>query len=181
MSACNAPIDLPTLVAYWAGDMPVDDVDRIDEHLMGCASCTASSERVARVVQGLRELIPPFVSAAQVAELRARGLVVVENPTLPGDRHDAVFREGTDILLHRLGGLDLADVERVGVRILVEGSGEVLLTEPAVPFERDTGEILVACQRHFAVFPPDIVFEVRARTRTGEERVTTYEVPHVFG
>jgi hypothetical protein len=147
---------------------------------MGCAACTAASAGIAAIASGIRAMIPPFVTASIVAELRAKGLRIEENAVLPGDRHELVFRPGVDILLHRLGGLDLADVERVDVRILVERSGELLFLAPAAPFDATSGEILVACQRHFAALPPDVVFEVRARTRSGGERVTSFLVPHVF-
>jgi hypothetical protein len=49
-----------------------------------------------------------------------------------------------------------------------------------VPFDRDSGEVLIACQRHFVAFPPTIVAEVRARDATGSTRAARYPIPHVF-
>jgi anti-sigma factor RsiW len=37
-----------------------------------------------------------------------------------------------------------------------------------------------ACQRHFAMFPPDMVFEVRAREGGVAGPVARYFVPHLF-
>lgn len=180
MSACREPVPSETLVAYWADDLPPSEVDRVDEHLMGCAACTATSERIARIARAIREAIPPMVSAAKVEALRARGVRIRENVVQSTERRVVFFGKSDEIVLHRLVGLDLSDVERVGVKVIVEGTDQVLLTEPEAPFEPDAGEILVACQRHFAGYPPNIVFEVRARTRSGEERVTSFAVPHVF-
>jgi hypothetical protein len=40
--------------------------------------------------------------------------------------------------------------------------------------------VLLACQRHFAAFPPNIVVEVRARDMEGSERTALYFIPHTF-
>lgn len=40
--------------------------------------------------------------------------------------------------------------------------------------------MLIACQRHFAGFPTDIVFDVRAYEPSGVVTLTSFAVPHVF-
>ena len=57
--SCSAPLAWADLVQYWAGDLEPDATDRVDEHLMGCATCSAQAARVAAVVSALRELILP--------------------------------------------------------------------------------------------------------------------------
>jgi hypothetical protein len=49
-----------------------------------------------------------------------------------------------------------------------------------VPFDRDAGEVLVACQRYFAMLPPNIVIEVTVHDREGGESRSLYPIPHVF-
>ena len=56
----------------------------------------------------------------------------------------------------------------------------MLLHEPSVAFDRDTGEVLIACQRHFQAFPPNIVIEVCARDPAGGELIGRFAIPHVF-
>jgi hypothetical protein len=147
---------------------------------MGCAGCSAISADVAAVAGAIRAMIPPLISAARLAELRARGLRVVENPMAPGDRKPVVFGPEIDLLIHRLGGLDLARAESVRVTVSIEETGVVVRDDPHAPFDRASGEVLVACQRHFAALPPNIVFEVRARGPMGEGPVARYVVPHTF-
>jgi hypothetical protein len=178
---CHSPIALETLVAYWAGDLEPAEGDAVEEHVMGCPSCTTASARVAAVSEALRAQIPPVLSSDGVAKLRARGARIVDNPVLPGERKPAVFSAGIDVLLHRLGGLDLARAARVDLKVMVEETGDVLLQTSDVPFERETGEILVACQKHYSAFPPNIEFAVHAYDDAGHETVTHYTVPHVFG
>jgi hypothetical protein len=178
MSAtCIAPEEL---AAYWASDLAPEDVDRLDEHLMGCATCSAASARISAVLDALRALIPPFVSHAMLDSLRALGHRIRENPVQPDERRTVVFGADTDLLIHKLEGLDLTTAVSVGIVITVEETGDVLLAEPSVPFDRGSGEVLVACQPHFAALPPNIVAEVRARDASGAERIARYTIPHVF-
>ena len=178
--ACTSPVPFAELVDYWSDDLADADVERIDEHVLACGRCAAESAAVARIVQALRAMIPPVVSAAHLRELASRGLVVEENPVGPGDRKPVVFPTGVDILLHRLHGLDLAAAIRVRVVVRSESSGEVMHEDPDAPFDRDRGEVLIACQRHFASMPPDVLFEVHAQHGHGEITVVHYAVPHVL-
>ncbi len=155
-------------------------LDAIDEHLMGCAECSARSSRLSAVTEALRLMIPPVIDHVHLETLRARGYCIVDNPIAPDERRNVTFAAQTDLLIHRLQGLDLSATERVGVTITVEETGAVLLAVPSVPFDRDSGEVLVACQRHFAAFPPNIVAEVRAHGAAGAVVVARYPIPHVF-
>lgn len=56
----SCPLSWETLVAYWAGDLDVADQEAAELHLMGCATCTAQSERVAAVAQGIRASPAPL-------------------------------------------------------------------------------------------------------------------------
>lgn len=177
---CATPIGWEELVAYWAGDLEAAELDRLDEHLMSCGACTAASARVATVTEAMRGLIAPFIDRARVERLRARGLRIVDNLISPDERRPVVYEPATDILLHRLRALDLSAAVRVSMKVSDEDTGNVLLEEPSVPFDAGSGEVLVACQRHFAAFPPNIVVEVRTHTASGAERVARYPIPHVF-
>jgi hypothetical protein len=178
---CRSPIAFDSLVAYWAGDLTSTECDAVEEHVMGCASCSAASARVAAIAVAVRAQIPPIVSREVLSQLRDRGLRIVENPVKPGERKQAVFTADIDVLLHRLGGLDLSRATRVGVTVSVEETGDILFQTDEVPFDRDSGEVLICCQKHFSAFPPNIKFDVRCRDASGQERVTAYLVPHVFG
>jgi hypothetical protein len=180
MTTTCGVIEYEELVAYWAGELPERDVDRLDEHLMGCAVCTSASVGVAEIAGALRDIMSPFVTHAELESLRAVGRRIRENPVGPGERRAVVFDAETDVLIHRLTGLKLEDAIGIDVAVSVEETGQVMLREPDVPFDRDSGELLVACQRHFAALPPNVVFEARVRHATGPDHVARYVVPHVF-
>jgi hypothetical protein len=177
---CHSPIAFETLVAYWADDLASVESDRVEEHVTGCTSCTAASARVASIAEALRMQIPPVVSRETVAKLRARGLRIVENPMRPAERKEAVFSPSIDVLLHRLGGLDFSRATRVGVTVSVEETGDVLFHNDDAPFDREAGEVLIACQKHFRALPPNIVIGVCTRDESGHESLAAYTIPHVF-
>jgi anti-sigma factor RsiW len=179
-AARHDPVGFETLVAYWAGDLPPAETDAVDAHVMSCAACAAASERVAIITEGVRATVSPVITARELGALRARGLRIEENPMRPGQRTPVVFGADLDLLIHRLGGLDLARAERVQVTVRVEDSGEVLLQNPAAPFDAGAGEVIIACQRHFSVFPSNIVVEVAVREPGGSETSATYTIPHRF-
>jgi hypothetical protein len=178
-ATCATPIAWEDLVAYWADELDAEAVDRVDEHVMGCATCSAESARVSAVTTAIRAMIPPIIDHARLESIRAAGHVVRDNVLAPDVRRPAAFDASTDFLVHRLQ-IDLSRAAKVEVRVTVEESGATLLVEPSAPFDRDSGEILVACQRHFANFPPNIVIEVHAHEAQGPARVARYPVPHVF-
>jgi anti-sigma factor RsiW len=180
VSPCSSPLSFDALVDWWTGDLPEADLDHVEEHLLGCPRCAAEAERVGAVVGALRDAIPTFVTRERVEALRARGLRIEENVFAPGVRQQVVFRPDLDLLIHRLGGLELADVVRVAVSAESESTGQRLVDLPEVPFDRAAGEVLVACQRHFRALPHDLLFRVRARDASGREQEAVYLVPHDF-
>jgi hypothetical protein len=178
---CDTRLSFEELTAYWADDLTPSELERIEAHLFGCESCTREAARVSSVVAALGKLLPPIIDHAKLAELGTSSLSIEENPVRIGERRPVVFRQGLDILIHRLTGLDLTLAERVAVTVSVEETGDVLFAMDRVPFDRDSGEILVACQRHFAVFPPNVVFQVQTHDRAGQTREARYAIPHLYG
>jgi hypothetical protein len=179
--ACSAPLSFETLVAYWAGDLSDSDTEAVDAHVMGCGVCTLASEGVAAITEGFRATIPPVITAGQLVSLRARGLHVEENIVLPGQRTPLTFRADVDVLAHRLRGLDLSQTDHVHLMVRVEETGELLFESATAPFDASAGEVIIACQRHFAAFPPNIVFQIAAIATDGRSTATaTYAIPHRF-
>jgi hypothetical protein len=178
--SCRAPLPYDRLVDYWSTDLAVEDNDAIEAHLFRCESCTAVAERLGVLVQAFRTQIPMVVLPSDVVALRERGLTVVDNVFMPGVRSPVAFEPGTDLLVHHLGGLDLSDAQRVEVSVRSESAGPISV-ELFAPFDRERGEVLIACQRHFSALPPDIVFDVRVHRGSALPTVTTYLVPHVWG
>ncbi len=54
----------------------------------------------------------------------------------PGERAPVLFRRDVDLLIHRLGELDLSRAERVQLKVSSEKTGEVMMREPGGPVRR---------------------------------------------
>ncbi|HKU44940.1 MAG TPA: zf-HC2 domain-containing protein [Polyangiales bacterium] len=174
------PIAWPALVEYWAGDLPPQAAEAIEEHLMACGECSALAARVAEITESLRAMIPPLLSSEQLQQLQQRGLHIAVNAMQPGERCEVEFPARTDILLHRLGGLTVGAHQRVSIEVTSESTGELLMRLADAPVDRARGEVLVACQRHFAAMPADTVFEIRVLDPDGSARSQRYTVLHRF-
>jgi|HubBroStandDraft_4_1064222.scaffolds.fasta_scaffold277587_2 anti-sigma factor RsiW len=178
--SCASPATWETLVAYWAGELDATEEDTLEAHLMGCDSCTTESARIASVTETLRAMIPPVVTRARVDHLRAKGLRMREDVLAPGDSREVIFPSNLDLLILRLGGLDLSGATKVGFEMRVHGTTQVLVTVPDVPFERAEGAVLLVCQQHYAALPPHVDAELRVRVADGSERVARYTIDHRF-
>ncbi len=103
-----------------------------------------------------------------------------ENVMQPGEHRRAAFPDGGRLLIHRLRGLELTRADRVNLALSTP-AGAPLTRFEDVPFDRDTGEVLVACQRHFGEsFPENIVFEVERCVVDQVEVLATYSVDHEY-
>jgi anti-sigma factor RsiW len=177
---CPNPLGWATLVDYWAGDLAAAETGALDEHLFSCTECTAASARVAAVTEAVRGVLPPVVSRLQIERLRDRGARVHENAFLPGDRREVVFRSDVDLLIHRLGGLDLSGADRVGFRITSESTGALIADVEAAPFDPAEGAVLVACQHHYVALPHDTVMTVSVHVADRPPRTATYTILHQY-
>lgn len=175
--ACASPLSLETLVAYWAGELDATQTDEVDAHVFSCATCTKASERIAAISETLRSVESYMLEPARLAELRAEGRRIDDNLCAPGSRTRVVFGP-QEMIIHHLGGLEVDDVDRVSVVVRVEETGDLIAEVPQAPFDAAKGEVLVACQRHFVAFPPNVDFEVTTFSRGEKKKVTRYVVEH---
>jgi hypothetical protein len=176
MSTCAKPIPFETLVALSTGDLPPDEAATLEEHIFSCDDCAAASDRLTQLVGGVRELIPPVLSHALRDRLVAKGTRVHHTAVEASIPARARFAPDIDLLVHVLRA-DLSRVDRVDVE-LVRPEGVVWLRFEHVPFDAKTGEVLIACQRHFEAMGHDPIFRVHA-LESGEQRsVGDYFVYH---
>jgi len=172
-------LDPATLLDYWTRDLSPAEVDDVEAHLFACDACTAEAERYASIAAAFRAFLPPAIGPEQLAELRAQGLAIEENSFAPGTRTTVTFPARLDLMIHRLAGLDLVTAERVELTVRSATAG-VVHHDPFAPFDAARGEVLIACQKHFAMFPHDIVFDVDVHRPGAPSVRSTYEIPHVF-
>jgi hypothetical protein len=144
--ACGNPIDFDSLVACWFGELSDEHEARIEEHLLGCADCSARCEELAAIAAGVRAVVrqgkagmvisEPFLQAMKQAGMRLR-----EYPVEPGGSVNCTIGADDDGVVSRLraplaGARQLDVVQELG-----EGGPEVRAAD--VPFDEQTGEVIL--------------------------------------
>ena len=178
MTTCAKPTPFDTIVALWAGDLTAEETAAVEGHLFACDECAATSDRLGKLVVGLRAGIPPVISHAHRDRLVDSGKRIRVTPVEPGIQAHAHFTKDVDLLVHVLKG-DLSRADRVDVE-LVTPEGITRHTFELVPFDARAGEVLIACQRHYEhIFPGgDPLFRVLAVEQGRRRTVGEYLVVH---
>jgi hypothetical protein len=177
MSPCTSPVPYEKLVALWTGELAAEDARLVEEHLFECDPCAAASQRLGLLITELRGHLPGVISHAHRERLAAAGLRIFNTEVQPGVDARAFFARDLDLMVHVLHG-ELAEAERVDLEFIHEGAE--LLRFENVPFDPVSGEVLIACQRHFeAMFPTfDPAIHVIAHKGEARWQVGSYVVHH---
>jgi len=156
------------LADYWAGLLDATEGDELEPHLFNCSACAGESERLAALAAALHHATPPVLTAARFEALAGEGRIAHVNSMVPGAVATVHYPREGKVLVHRLGGVDLARTERVDLDVL-DLQGNLLFHLDDVPFDASRGEVLITCQRHYAdLYPHEGQF--RLETVAGEHR-----------
>ena len=179
MTACANPIPFETLLALWTGEVPNQAAATLEEHLFSCDECAPAFERFAGLAIGLREFIPAVISHDHRDRLLAQGARICNTPVEANRLAHARFAPELDLLVHVLKA-DLSGADRVDLEAIAPDATWQFLFE-LVPFDRTTGEVLVACQRHFEImFPGDPIFRLYAVSAGQRKHLGDYRVEHIW-
>lgn len=148
MPVCGAPIPDVTLLDYWVGD-PIDpgQADRLEEHLLACADCTARLQHLASLGAGLAVLarqgrVTGIVSRAVLNRMQRDGVIVRLYSLATGETVPCAVFPADDVVVAALRA-DFADVD--AVTLSVTGPGDsTLLEADDVPVSAPEGEVLWA-------------------------------------
>jgi len=178
---CIAPIPYAALVEYWFGELPQNEDERIEVHLLDCAQC---SERLGDLVKlgagissvfrngGVRAVISPSFLQA----MKREGLRVREYRVAPGGSVNCTISAADDAVVSRLQAT-LEDATRVDLVHLYE-QGESRL--PDIPFEPAAGEVLFCPSAASLKKSPAHTATIRllAVDETGEHPIAEYTFVH---
>jgi hypothetical protein len=147
MSApCDRPIDLAALESYWLEDGDPQDVDALEEHLLGCDTCSGPLRGLAALGDGIRRLsqqgaVEVIVTPSYLAKAGQDGLRTREYRVAPGGRVDCTVTPEDDLLVARLVG-DFRRVSRLDV--VAEEAGRPARRIEDVPISPEASELIVA-------------------------------------
>lgn len=147
MPACAQPILEPTLLDYWAGDLAdPDELNRVEEHLFACGTCSARLEELAALGTGLTALarqgrLNGIVSRAILNRLQRDGVHVRMFFLQPGETVPCAVFPGDDVIVTSLRA-DFSGVDEV--TLSVTRTGEPFGRYEDVPISGPLGEVLWA-------------------------------------
>lgn len=183
---CLAPIPFETVIAYHVGELSDDDGERVEAHYVGCAHCAERLEVVALLERGVIDLVHGgglmvVSTMAMVERARARGIVVREYRTDPGEHVHCTGGPNDDFVVTRYGGLAGVTSVDVHFRGAVLGSDQIITMEhPDAPVDQRTGDVVLVAPGALNRGMPPLEIEVRLTVRgaDGSREVGPYYYHH---
>jgi len=145
-ASCARPLAPETLVDYWLDDAPEGDVDAVEEHLLGCESCSGRLRGLVALGEGIRTLarvgaIQMVVTPVFLERAAREGLRTREYRVPPGGRVSCTVTPSDDLLIGRLLG-DFKGLSRLD--LVAEEEGRPVRRIDDLPFRPEAPEIIVA-------------------------------------
>jgi hypothetical protein len=171
---------LETCAAWALDELSEPETEAFEAHFFGCARCFAHAQRLQQLTSEFRSAVPAFLTQKRHRQLAASRSSLPAVHVAPGEQ--ATIRLGGDApvgiwVMHA----PLANVERVDFEArAVDGS--LMFSVPDVPFDRERGEVLLACQIHYRALPmgPDLFAKLSARQGSETRVLGEYVLNHVF-
>lgn len=145
--ACDTPITDETTVDYWAGGLPAQQAEAIEEHVFSCAACAARLEAVATMAASITSLarqgrISGIISRAMLNQLQHDGVRVRVYSLLPGEVVPCAVFPDDDLVVTSMRG-NFAGVDAVTISVVGSGPLSGIMLED-VPVPGAEGELLWA-------------------------------------
>jgi hypothetical protein len=178
--ACPAPIGDAELVAYWLGDLDERAETRVEEHVLGCATCAAELEALVRLGEDVRDAfargaVSAVVGAALVQRLRAAGCRLREYRVPANGSVHCTIAPDDDLVVARLQAslkgvtrLDLVDIGPDGLEWRLED----------VPFDAAAGEVLVTPRADLLRLAGDHLHRMRLVDASSQRMIGEYAFLH---
>lgn len=144
---CRSPLDWPTLLAYWLGELDPDTEARIEEHYLGCAHCSGQLQELSALAEGVRAVarssgVNAVVNEPFVRRLAERGLNVREYRVPQNGSVNCTVAPADDFVVARLEA-PLAGVTRLDlVHVGIDGKTQLRLED--IPFVAESGGVVVS-------------------------------------
>jgi hypothetical protein len=186
---CASAVPFETLVAWWLGELDTAEEAPLEEHLFGCAACTAHLQALARLASGIRAVVRhggvhAIVSGRFVEQLERDGLRIREYQVGPGQVVACTIRADDDAVVGRMRAR-LDGVRRLDVVQSIDvGDGRPRQWRVEdVPFDPRAGELLTLPSAAVLKRMPAHTFRVRllAVDESGERPLGDYTFEHTPG
>ena len=125
-SSCANPLGFSVLVDYWLAELTPAEEERIEEHLLGCTTCSERLRDLIGLAGGIQTLarsgtVRTIVTSAFLERLALEGLRVREYRVAPGGSVECTVTADDDLVvarlvaeLHGVSRVDLAKCDAAG-------------------------------------------------------------------
>jgi hypothetical protein len=148
MNAASCAVSFPaqTLTAYWLGELDGPAEGEFEEHLFGCAGCTARLHALASLGAGVKRLarggdVHAVLPGSFVERLKALGVRVREYRVRPGGSVMCTVTPDDDLVLAHLHA-PLHDVSRLDL-VLHDVTQDARTRIEDVAFDPLAGEVVM--------------------------------------
>lgn len=180
-AACRAPLDWPSLIAYWLGELDPDTEARIEEHYLGCAECSARLDELSALAEGVRAVarasgVSAVVNEPFVRRLTEHGLHVREYRVPRNGSVNCTISPEDDFVVARLEA-PLAGVTRLD---LVNFYADAEFRQADIPFVAESGSVVVSTSVSLLRTLPATTIRMRlvAFADDGERTIGEYTFHH---
>ena len=185
-SPCEAPIPFETLIAYHAHELAEAEAERVEEHYFACAHCTERLEALSQLELGVRNLVQGGMllcmsTVQMVQSARARGILVREYRTDPGEHVHCTAGPDDDLLVTRYGGLQGVTSVDVHFRGQILGTDQFIEMEHVdAPVDQATGDLVLVAPGALNRSMPPLEIEIRltVHTESGSHEAGPYYYHH---
>jgi anti-sigma factor RsiW len=134
---CTSPIDPNVLADYWLGELPQAEESRIEEHLLGCESCSRELQTIVQTADGIRSLarqgaLRVVLTREFLDRLATEGLRVRQYSPAAGGGVQCTITPDDDLLVGHLAA-DVSAAQQLDV-VLCDASGREQRRLLDVPF-----------------------------------------------
>ncbi|WP_428609739.1 hypothetical protein [Sedimenticola sp.] len=182
-ASCQSPLEWDTLLAYWMGEQDSDSEAQIEQHYLGCTSC---SERLALLIALIKDVqhlikvsgVNMVVTDQFVQKLKKNGMHVREYHIPANGSVNCTVTPEDEFVLGRLQA-SLDRVERLDmVYIDDEGNSATRLND--IPFDMESGSVVFSTRIDTLRALPATRIQIRllAVDSAGEHQLGNYTFNH---
>ncbi len=181
---CARPIEPAVLADYWLAELAGPEEFAIEEHLMGCESCSRELEQIVALTSAIRKLaregtLKMVLTREFLERMALEGLRIREYAPPQGGSVQCTVTSHDDFLVSRLAA-DLSGVERLDLA-LCDTAGAELQRFADIPFRAEPGASVflnypVSIARQEPAYT--LIMKLLAVTPTEERLVAEYTFNH---
>lgn len=172
--------NLETIAAWTLDELEPEAAEAFEEHYFGCDACLAQAQALRRIVTELGAALPPILTEARRHALAAShpGHTVVD--VHPGQTASLALGNAAPVGLWVMHA-PLADAARVDFEAR-DAQGGLMFALNDVPFDRERGEVVLACQVHYRALPGTARMQatVTSTDTRGARAASSYVLDHFF-